>query len=68
MPTTDFSWSLPDDLAARVKSRIGAFSEQEVVRRIWDRDASVWSNAGEDRWLGWLTLPMQEREGATPDN
>ena len=33
------------------------------MRRIWDRDPSVWSNADEDRWLGWLTLPMQEREG-----
>ena len=66
MPSADFSWRLPDDLAARVKSRITVFREQEVVRRIWDRDPSVWSNADEDRWLGWLTLPMQDSEGAMP--
>ena len=23
----------------------------------------MWSGADEDRWLGWLTLPMQERDG-----
>ena len=27
------------------------------VRRLWQRDKSVWTGADEDRWLGWLTLP-----------
>ena len=34
---------------------------QDVVRRIWARDPTVWTGADEDRWLGWLTLPTQER-------
>jgi transaldolase/glucose-6-phosphate isomerase len=63
MPTTDLSWSLPETLANSVRQRLAAFREQDVVRRIWDLDPSVWSNADEDRWLGWLTLPMQVREG-----
>jgi transaldolase/glucose-6-phosphate isomerase len=63
MPTTDFSWSLPESLSTAVRARIAAFREQGVVRRIWDRDTSVWSSADEDRWLGWLTLPMQDRDG-----
>jgi transaldolase/glucose-6-phosphate isomerase len=61
MPTTDFSWSLPESLSNKVRARLTAFRDQNVVRRIWDRDASVWSNTGEDKWLGWLTLPMQDR-------
>ena len=32
--------------------------DREIVRRIWDNDPSVWSGTDEDRWLGWLTLPM----------
>jgi transaldolase/glucose-6-phosphate isomerase len=24
------------------------------VRRLWQRDKSLWTNADEDRWLGWL--------------
>jgi transaldolase / glucose-6-phosphate isomerase len=61
MPTADLSWSLPENVSAKVRQRLAAFRDRDVVRRIWDRDASVWSNADEDRWLGWLTLPMQDR-------
>jgi transaldolase/glucose-6-phosphate isomerase len=62
MPTRDQSWSLPESLASNVRRRITAMRRDGVVRRIWDRDRSVWSNADEDRWLGWLTLPTQDRE------
>jgi transaldolase/glucose-6-phosphate isomerase len=66
MTTNDFSWSLPDSLSDKVSRRVAALRDQNVVRRIWDRDPSVWSNADEARWLGWLTLPMQEREEVAP--
>jgi transaldolase/glucose-6-phosphate isomerase len=38
-------------------------SQQELVERIWSRDASVWTGDDEDKWLGWLDEPkrMQER-------
>ena len=35
--------------------------QQDVVRRIWAADPFVWSGADEDRWLGWLNLPLEER-------
>lgn len=63
MPTSDLSWSLSRDLDLSVRARIGLMREQEVVRRIWNSDPSVWSGSGEDRWIGWLTLPMEQRSG-----
>jgi glucose-6-phosphate isomerase len=27
-----------------------------IVERIWAYDASLWTNSGEDRWLGWLDV------------
>jgi transaldolase / glucose-6-phosphate isomerase len=44
---------------------VSVAAQQELVERIWSRDASVWTNAGEERWLGWLDEPkrMQERVG-----
>jgi transaldolase / glucose-6-phosphate isomerase len=38
-------------------------SHQELVERIWSRDPTVWTDAGEEKWLGWLDEPkrMQER-------
>ena len=62
MPTTDLTWSLPDDLDANVRDRVSEMRRLEVVRRIWDRDPAVWSGSDEGRWLGWLTLPMQDRQ------
>jgi len=40
-------------------------SQQELVERVWGRDATVWTGADEDKWLGWLDEPkrMQERVG-----
>ncbi len=34
----------------------------ELVERIWARDASLWTGADEDRWLGWLDEPMRMLE------
>ena len=40
-------------------------TQQELVERIWARDATIWTGADEDKWLGWLDEPrrMQERAG-----
>ena len=40
-------------------------SHQELVERIWSRDPTVWTDSGEEKWLGWLDEPkrMEERIG-----
>jgi glucose-6-phosphate isomerase len=40
-------------------------TQQKLVERIWARDATVWTGADEDKWLGWLDEPkrMQEQAG-----
>ena len=40
-------------------------SHQELVERIWSRDPTIWTDSGEEKWLGWLDEPkrMQERAG-----
>jgi transaldolase / glucose-6-phosphate isomerase len=44
---------------------VSVATQQELVERIWARDATVWTGAGEDKWLGWLDEPkrMHERAG-----
>src|SRR5665213_3442764 len=34
----------------------------ELIGRIWERDATVWTGAGEAKWLGWLDEPSRMRE------
>ena len=59
----NFSWTAPESLTSQVRARLTALREADVVRRIWDADRSVWSSNDEDRWLGWLSLPEQDRAG-----
>lgn len=32
-----------------------------IVERIWGYDASLWTDSGEDRWLGWLDVVTRVR-------
>jgi phosphoglucose isomerase-like protein len=34
----------------------------ELVERIWARDATLWTGRDESRWLGWLDEPMRMQE------
>jgi len=34
-------------------------SDASLVERIWARDPAVWTNDGEDGWLGWLDEPWR---------
>jgi transaldolase / glucose-6-phosphate isomerase len=49
---------LPDELAQAIDERLAWAREQDVLRRVWAKDASLWG-AGEDDpagRLGWLTI------------
>ena len=36
-------------------------SSASIVERIWAYDASLWTDSGEDRWLGWLDVVPRVR-------
>src|SRR5947207_3788249 len=61
MSAADLAWTLNADLEAKFRARLAALRQQDVVRRIWAADPFVWTGADEDRWLGWLNLPVEER-------
>lgn len=48
------SYSLPQGLDAEVKKNINEWSASGKMRRLWARDASLWTNTDESKWLGWL--------------
>lgn len=48
--------SLPETLAAAVKSTIADWQSGGKVKRLWDRDASLWTGEDESKWLGWLDI------------
>src|SRR3954447_8439583 len=57
-------YKLPEPLAAAVKSGINDWRASGKVRRLWQRDASLWTNSDEANWLGWLGVVEQQIEKA----
>jgi transaldolase/glucose-6-phosphate isomerase len=47
---------LPEPLAAKVKESLGDWQAQGRARRLWQRDASLWTGKDEAQWLGWLGI------------
>jgi len=50
------SYVLPADLAKAVKTNLDDWRANGKVRRLWERDAALWTGTDEDKWLGWLTV------------
>ncbi|QWF52368.1 hypothetical protein HHA22_10815 [Bordetella hinzii] len=50
---------LPPRLRARVEHRLARLCAMRWSARLWQRDATLWTGADEDRWLGWID-PWQQ--------
>jgi len=48
------TYSLPEDLENAVQTCFDEWRKDEKILRIWKKDASVWTNDDEAKWLGWL--------------
>jgi transaldolase/glucose-6-phosphate isomerase len=48
--------SLPETLAAAVKTTIAEWQSGGKMKRLWARDAGLWTGADESNWLGWLDI------------
>jgi len=49
-------YNLPGDLAPSVKATLEDWKKNNKVKRLWARDASLWTNKDEGNWLGWLGI------------
>jgi transaldolase/glucose-6-phosphate isomerase len=50
------TYSFPDALKNEVQSQLVNWNEHAKVRRLWSRDASLWTGKDEANWLGWLGI------------
>jgi transaldolase/glucose-6-phosphate isomerase len=57
------SWTLPGKLEAEVKAELEAWRHTGNVRRLWARDAGLWTGKDEATWLGWLDIVGEQRKG-----
>ncbi|AKR47874.1 bifunctional transaldolase/phosoglucose isomerase [Acetobacter pasteurianus] len=51
---TTLKTSLPADFQEAVDKGLNAWRKDGSIRRLWAKDASVWTNGPEAKWLNWL--------------
>ncbi|MGD0957174.1 MAG: bifunctional transaldolase/phosoglucose isomerase [Candidatus Acidiferrales bacterium] len=51
---------LPEALAQAVQATLEDWKTHNKVQRLWARDASLWSNTDESKWLGWLGIVEEQ--------
>jgi transaldolase/glucose-6-phosphate isomerase len=50
------TFTLPSSLASAVTQTLDEWQAQGKIRRLWQRDASIWTGKDEAAWLGWLGI------------
>ena len=53
-------YMLPEKLEALVKASLDDWTKTDKVRRLWQRDAAVWTGSDEAQWLGWLDITEKQ--------
>ena len=60
MSINSISYSLPPQIEDAVREQISKWNDENKIRRIWEKDAGVWTGDDEAKWLGWLTIAEKE--------
>src|SRR5438874_2620399 len=57
-------FSLPRDLSEAVSATVNEWGSADKVKRLWARDASLWTGGDEGKWLGWLSIVGEQQKTA----
>ena len=60
MSVNRLAYRLPKELKAAVDASLDDWTKNNKVARLWQKDASLWSNTDESNWLGWLTITEEQ--------
>jgi transaldolase/glucose-6-phosphate isomerase len=58
------TFSLPNDLATAVAKTLDEWNAGHKVEKLWARDASLWTDGEEGKWLGWLDIVNRQQATA----
>jgi len=49
--------------AESVDAELKSWTKKGNIRRMWAKDAQLWTGADENKWLGWLDIARREKAG-----
>jgi len=59
----ELKYALPEALSAAVNANLEDWNKGKKTRRLWQRDASLWTGSDEAEWLGWLSITEDQLAG-----
>ncbi len=51
---------LPENLVSAVQANAADWQSGRKMQRLWQRDAGLWTNDDEAKWLGWLDISEEQ--------
>lgn len=58
---TGLKTSLPANLETAVNAAIADWQSGGKMKRLWNRDAGLWTGGDEAKWLGWLDIVAEQQ-------
>ena len=58
----NFRIALPQQLRGAVALAAADWTTNDKIARFWQKDASLWTNSGEQKWLGWIDIVERQQK------
>lgn len=59
-----YRFAVPEQLRGAINRASADWQSNNKVKRFWNKDASLWTNDGEEKWLGWIDIVEREQKQA----
>jgi len=63
----NIQYSLPKHLQAALDAALADWTTNNKLARLWAKDATLWTNDDEAKWLGWLDI-VERQQKQQPDH
>jgi glucose-6-phosphate isomerase len=54
-------FALPSELSGAVDLAVADWTRNNNVARFWQKDPTLWTNEGEEKWLGWIDIVERQQ-------
>ena len=54
-------FALPSELSGAVDLAVAEWTRNNNVARFWQKDPSLWTSDGEEKWLGWIDIVERQQ-------
>jgi glucose-6-phosphate isomerase len=54
-------FALPSELSGPVDLAVADWTRNNNVARFWQKDPTLWTNDGEEKWLGWIDIVERQQ-------